>query len=77
LLGYGVDRDRVPPQAGLRIHTFGARGDLIDNGNHFRDAYGVSSGDWVLVRPDGYIGAIVASRELAALTDYLRRYCQQ
>jgi 2-polyprenyl-6-methoxyphenol hydroxylase-like FAD-dependent oxidoreductase len=72
LLGYEVDRDRVPPQAGLHIYTFGARGDLIDHSNHFRNAYGVSPGDWVLVRPDGYIGAIVASQQLAALESYLR-----
>jgi hypothetical protein len=72
LLGYEVDRDRVPPQAGLHIYTFGARGDLIDHSNHFRNAYGVSPGDWVLVRPDGYIGAIVAAQELAALESYLR-----
>jgi hypothetical protein len=72
LLGFEVDRDRVRPQADLHIHTFGARGDLIDHGSHFRDAYGVSSGDWVLVRPDGYIGAIIASQELPTLDDYLR-----
>jgi 2-polyprenyl-6-methoxyphenol hydroxylase-like FAD-dependent oxidoreductase len=74
LLGYEADRDRVRPRAGLHIHTFGARGDLIDHGNHFRDAYQVWSGDWVLVRPDGYIGAIVASGELAALDGCLDQW---
>jgi len=73
LLGYDVDRDRVCARAGLRVHTFGTRGDLIDDRGYFKDAYGVSAGDWVLVRPDGYIGAIVASRELPALEDYLDR----
>jgi hypothetical protein len=72
LVGYEADRDLVRPQEGLHIHTFGARGDLIDHSNHFRDAYGMSSGDWVLVRPDGYIGAIVASHESASLDGYLR-----
>jgi 2-polyprenyl-6-methoxyphenol hydroxylase-like FAD-dependent oxidoreductase len=71
LLGYRVDRVRMQPRAGLRIHTFGAQGDLIDERGHFRNAYGVSDGDWVLIRPDGYIGAIVASGELAALERYL------
>lgn len=61
-------------QVGLRVHTFGARGDLIDHRDCFRDAYGVPAGDWVLVRPDGYIGAIVASQELATLDSYLRNY---
>jgi hypothetical protein len=64
LLGYEVDQDRVRPQAGLHIHTFGVRGDLIDEQGHFRNTYEVSPGDWVLIRPDGYIGALVASHEL-------------
>ena len=72
LLGYEADRDRVRSQTGLHVHTFGGRGDLIDHGDHFRNAYGVSAGEWVLVRPDGYIGAIVASQQLTALDDYLR-----
>ncbi|WP_349263391.1 FAD-dependent oxidoreductase [Steroidobacter sp.] len=71
LLGYEVNREWVRPRAGVRIHTFGTHGDLIDDQTHFRNAYGVSPGDWVLVRPDGYIGAIVASHELAALEHYL------
>lgn len=71
LLGYEADRKHVRPRAGLRIHTFGSRGDLIDDREHFREAYGVSPGDWVLIRPDGYIGAIVASQQLAMLESYL------
>jgi 2-polyprenyl-6-methoxyphenol hydroxylase-like FAD-dependent oxidoreductase len=73
LLGYEVDRDRVRPRAGLRIFTFGSHADLIDECGHFRQAYGVASGDWVLVRPDGYIGAMVASHELPAFQGYLDR----
>ncbi|HET9396234.1 MAG TPA: FAD-dependent monooxygenase, partial [Nitrospiraceae bacterium] len=74
LLGYEVDRNLVQPQAGLHIHTLGPDGDLIDDRGHFRDAYGVSPGEWVLVRPDGYIGAIVTSEELDALRSYLSQY---
>jgi 2-polyprenyl-6-methoxyphenol hydroxylase-like FAD-dependent oxidoreductase len=70
LLGQGVERELVPARAGLHIHTFGPRGDLIDAGGHARDAYGWADGDWVLVRPDGYVGAIVASDQLAALEHY-------
>jgi 2-polyprenyl-6-methoxyphenol hydroxylase-like FAD-dependent oxidoreductase len=72
LLGYDVARKTVPPRAGLHIHATGARGDLVDAGGHLRDAYGLVSGDWVLVRPDGYVGAIVSSGETAALATYLR-----
>ncbi|MES2533190.1 MAG: FAD-dependent oxidoreductase [Pseudomonadota bacterium] len=71
LLGCDVQRELVPPRAGLHIHTFGERGDLLDEGAHFRDAYAVASGDWVLVRPDGYVGAILGSADLALLERYL------
>jgi 2-polyprenyl-6-methoxyphenol hydroxylase-like FAD-dependent oxidoreductase len=71
LLGYHAQPDAVPPRAGLLIHTFGPRGDLIDEGGHFREAYAVLPGDWVLVRPDGYVGAIVGSRQMNALTHFL------
>lgn len=73
LLGYEVDRDRVRPRAGLRILTFGSQGELLDERGHLKEAYGVAPGDWVLVRPDGYIGAMVASHELPALQSYLDR----
>ncbi len=73
LLCYGVDRlAAIAPRAGLRIHAVGPRGDLTDDDGHFRDAYGIASGDWVLVRPDGYIGAIVSSGHKEALEPYLK-----
>ncbi|MFZ0679029.1 FAD-dependent oxidoreductase [Candidatus Binatus sp.] len=71
LLGYEVDRAAVAPRRDLHIHTVGARGDIIDEGGLVRDGYGLSAGDWVLVRPDGYVGAIVSSSEIAALRRYL------
>jgi 2-polyprenyl-6-methoxyphenol hydroxylase-like FAD-dependent oxidoreductase len=70
-LGLDVERDALPARRGLRVHRFGAGGDLVDAHGHFRDAYGPMRGDWVLVRPDGYVGAIVGSRETAALEGYL------
>lgn len=73
LLGYEVGRGSVPPRPGLHIHTIGPRGDIIDGGDHLRDTYALSAGDWVLVRPDGYIGAIVATADLRALERYLAR----
>jgi hypothetical protein len=72
LLGYEVERDLVQPRPSLHIHTFGVSGDLIDRDGYFRAGYHVLPGDWVLVRPDGYVGAIVASGEIAVLQDYLR-----
>ena len=49
----------------------GAGGDIADVGGHIRAGYGVSPGDWVLIRPDGYIGAMVCSGETPALSQYL------
>ncbi len=72
LLGYQVERDVVPPRPRLHIHTLGPRGDIFDEGGHLRDAYALTSGDWVLVRPDGYVGAIVSSSQIGALETYLR-----
>jgi 2-polyprenyl-6-methoxyphenol hydroxylase-like FAD-dependent oxidoreductase len=73
LLGYEVERDVRLPRPGLRIYTFGLCGDLIDESGHFRNAYTLAPGDWALVRPDGYIGAIVASNHVEALENYLRK----
>lgn len=72
LLGYEVERDDIPPRRGLHIHTIGTCGDIVDEGSYLRDAYGLACGDWLLVRPDGYIGAIVSSGEVGALEKYFR-----
>jgi hypothetical protein len=71
LLGYEADRAAIAPRSGLRVRTVGSRGDLVDDRGHFQDAYGLSPGEWVLVRPDGYVGAIVGSEEISVLERYL------
>ena len=73
LLGYGASRALVAPRPGLHIHVFGAQGELIDDHGHFQHAYGLAIGDWVLVRPDGYVGAIVSSAQVDLLEAYLGR----
>jgi hypothetical protein len=74
LLGFGVRPDQAPaPRANLRTHVFGPRGDIVDDGGHFRAAYGAEDGDWFLIRPDGYIGATVSSAHLSDLEAYLER----
>ncbi|MCM2471260.1 FAD-dependent oxidoreductase [Agrobacterium vitis] len=71
LIGYEVDHIPIVSRHGLHIHALGPRGDVRDEQGHFDAAYGLSPGDWVLVRPDGYVGAIVSSSETASLEDYL------
>jgi hypothetical protein len=74
LLGCEADRSLVNPRQGLHVHSVGEHGDLIDAGGHFRDAYGLTPGDWVLVRPDGYVATIIASSDLELLAGCLQRW---
>jgi hypothetical protein len=67
LIGFETERDIIEPRRGLHIHQVGAGRELQDVGGHFRDAYGLASGEWVLVRPDGYIAAIMAADATAIL----------
>jgi hypothetical protein len=73
VIGQDVVRNAVPAYPGVHVHTFGVRGDLVDDAGHFRDAYALESGDWVLVRPDGYVGAIIGDNDGDAVEHYLRR----
>jgi hypothetical protein len=73
LLGYEADRSAIAPRANLHIHIVGSEGDVADDRRCVQDAYGISAGDWVLVRPDGYVGAIVSPGETAALKSYMAR----
>jgi 2-polyprenyl-6-methoxyphenol hydroxylase-like FAD-dependent oxidoreductase len=66
LLVYGAPAPIVA-RAGLRIHRIG--GDIVDDQGLAREHYGLAPGDCVLVRPDGYIGAV--ERDAAALEQYL------
>jgi hypothetical protein len=71
LLGYEADRAAIKPRPGLRVRIVGSRGDLVDDGGHFQRAYGLSPSEWVLVRPDGYVGAIVGAEEIPLLDRHL------
>lgn len=73
LLGYGAARGVVPARPGLHVHIVGLEGDVIDDHGHFQRIYGLAIGEWVLVRPDGYVGAVVSSAHIDAVEDYLQR----
>jgi hypothetical protein len=71
LLGYRTERAAVAPRPGLRTYVIGPRGDIADDTGHLRDAYGLSPGEWVLVRPDGYVAAVVPTGSVVELDRYL------
>jgi 2-polyprenyl-6-methoxyphenol hydroxylase-like FAD-dependent oxidoreductase len=72
LLGDEVDWTSAPaPRAGVQIVTVGPKGEIVDAEGHIRVAYGVGAGDWVLVRPDGYIAAVADAASVAAHLDRL------
>ncbi|MGO4702054.1 FAD-dependent oxidoreductase [Dyella sp. 2RAB6] len=72
LFGYEADRACVPARPGLRIHIVGEGAELVDDGGHFQAGYAMSAGQWVLVRPDGYIAAIVGTKHLGAVEVFFR-----
>lgn len=67
LLGYATDRAIAPVRAGLHVHVIGAAGDLRDTDGHFEDAYVVAPGEWVLIRPDGYVAAVGGTKAIRRL----------
>ncbi len=71
LIGYETTLEIAAPRSALRIHHVGAGQELSDDDGHLRDAYGLAPGEWVLVRPDGYVGAIFRFDEAGALASYL------
>ena len=76
LLGYEVGSEPgTPPRRGLQIHRVGpaGAGDLTDEGGHIRAAYDLAPGDWALIRPDGYVAAIVGPGRADALSEGLSR----
>jgi len=71
LFGYQADASAAPIRAGLHVHVIGPGEELRDEEMSFVAAYAPSPGDWVLVRPDGYIAAHVPTAQLAALDPLL------
>jgi 2-polyprenyl-6-methoxyphenol hydroxylase-like FAD-dependent oxidoreductase len=73
LLEYKGASAAVAARAGLKIHRIGPECELDDASGGFADAYGLKAGDRVLVRPDGYVGAIVADGGGAAIERYMEQ----
>ena len=73
LLVDGAGDVPVAPRPGLHVHRIGAQGEVADAWGHVRDAYGLAPGECVLIRPDGYVGAILDTPSGARLGPYLDR----
>jgi hypothetical protein len=72
LISRGVGTASLPAAGrGLRVHRIGADGEFQDTGDHFGKAYGMEDGDVLLVRPDGYVGALVTAADGTRITEYL------
>ncbi len=74
LLGFeaGTGSAPVAPRKGLAIRRVGRGEELCDGAGDIAAAYDPDPGDWFVIRPDGYVGAIVSAGEAHALEGYLR-----
>ena len=71
LLVYGNHRDLIAPRPGLRVYYLGPHDDVIDAWGNVRKAYGLAGGECVLIRPDGYVGAVLDADQIQRLEIYL------
>ncbi len=67
LIGYEAERADAPLRAGMQVHVVDSTGELQDAGGSFAAAYGLARGEWVLVRPDGYVAGVVESADVGTL----------
>ena len=57
----------------VKVIRVGPGGDIVDDDGCLSAAYGLVRGDWVLVRPDGYVAAVVGDDGTHALERHLGR----
>jgi len=74
LISRGPAAAALPPAGwGLHIHRIGADGEFQDPGDHLGKTYGMADGDLLLVRPDGYVGALVTAADSERIAAYLAK----
>ncbi|WP_141589977.1 FAD-dependent oxidoreductase [Myxococcus sp. AB056] len=73
LLVHEADGALIEARPGLHVHHVGAQSEVVDAWEHIRDAYALAPGECVLIRPDGYVGAILNADQTAELEVYLAR----
>ena len=74
LFGYETGDTTFQTNVDLCVYKIGNEGDIVDTYHHIRDAYQLNPGEWILIRPDGYIAAITPAQHLADLTKYLAEH---
>ncbi|WP_395517464.1 FAD-dependent oxidoreductase [Pseudorhizobium flavum] len=67
-------QEAFAPRRDLHIHRVGDRGDVVDAFEQLHESYGLMPNESVLVRPDGYIAAILplSIETVARLESYLQ-----
>jgi hypothetical protein len=74
LLGYELGENDGPTRrSGLQVIRIGTGENTVDREGCLREYYGLTSGDWVLVRPDGYVAAIAASTGFVGIEQLLKK----
>lgn len=74
LLAYETHGKIIDARRGLRIHYIGEQDELIDIKGHFQQSYQLASGECVLLRPDGYIGAFFHAEQKNDIENYFSRF---
>ena len=74
LLGVEIPAGQIAPLPGVHLHILGAGGDLTDEWGEFNQAYDLVAGEVLLVRPDGYIAAIVTAKNSAFPEEYFAKF---
>jgi 2-polyprenyl-6-methoxyphenol hydroxylase-like FAD-dependent oxidoreductase len=72
-IGYGAEPVTLPAaRPDLHVHLIGPGRAFHDPDKGMAAAYGLNEGDLLLVRPDGYVGALIAAGDHARVAAYLR-----
>jgi len=75
LIVYGAESVKLPdPRPDLRVHRIGRDGAFRDPDDGFAMTYGLGDGDLLLVRPDGYVGAIGSAIDHMLIARYLEAW---
>ncbi|WP_043626494.1 FAD-dependent oxidoreductase [Ensifer sp. ZNC0028] len=71
LLAYEASTHTVTQRAELHIHRIARDAECRDEWQHFKTAYSLMPGDCLLIRPDGYIGAVFDADRTDEIDGYL------